>query len=193
MLPVEEWDDDTPAMQLYWAVTEADLDRVKAFLDEGMSADTLSYMGDSLLEKAAELGQVQVARLLIERGADVNFQEDTGDTALMSAVEEGHLEMVDLLLDAGADMAALGGWGAGSALHTAARNQNVEMVKLLLDWGADPNIEDMDGDTASYLQHFFSTQNPPDKTAQILELLKKAGATSSRRQERLLNSVDPHN
>ena len=193
MKPADEWDDNTPAMQLYWAVTEAELDRVKAFLDEGMIADTLSYMEESLLQRAADLGHVQVARLLIERGANVNFQDGTGYTALMNAVEGDHLEMVSLLLDAGADMAALGGSDAGSALHKAARDQNIEMVRLLLDRSADPNVEDMDGDTASYLQHFFSTQNPPDKTAQILELLKEAGATSSRRQERLLKLVDPHN
>ncbi|MGI4788589.1 MAG: ankyrin repeat domain-containing protein [Janthinobacterium lividum] len=101
--------------------------------------------------------------------------------------------MVTLLIDAGADMNALGGMDSGSALHKAARDQHIDMVKLLLDRGTDPNIEDMDGDTVSYLQHFFSAQRPPEKTLQILELLKEFGATSSQRQERLLNSNSSDN
>ncbi|MGI4788590.1 MAG: ankyrin repeat domain-containing protein [Janthinobacterium lividum] len=79
------WDDNTPEMQFYRAVTEGDFEQVKAFLDQGGSADTLSYDGSSILRRAAQLGHIQVARLLIDRGANINFRDGEGYSALMAA------------------------------------------------------------------------------------------------------------
>lgn len=43
-------------------------------------------------------GRVEVVRLLLAAGADVNVQDADGSTALMCAAEHGHTTIVKLLL-----------------------------------------------------------------------------------------------
>ncbi len=91
------------------------------------------------LHYAATNGQLEVARWLIEQGADVNAEEGRyenghGSTPLHAAVRQGHFSVVRLLLDKGADVNAPG-YGF-SPLHDA---DTVEMARLLLSDGADVN------------------------------------------------------
>jgi ankyrin repeat protein len=55
------------------------------------------------LIRAAEGGHLDVARLLLTRGADPNTQDAEGRTALAAAAEHGDPALVKLLLEAGAD------------------------------------------------------------------------------------------
>jgi uncharacterized protein len=50
---------------------------------------------------AAEGGDVEIVKLLIEKGADVNAKNVDGVTALMFAAGEGRLEAVKLLIEKG--------------------------------------------------------------------------------------------
>ena len=52
---------------------------------------------------ACEKGHVEAARLLLEKGAAVDAQDENGVTPLMTACEEGHVEVARLLLEKGAD------------------------------------------------------------------------------------------
>ncbi|RMD79282.1 MAG: ankyrin repeat domain-containing protein, partial [Lentisphaerae bacterium] len=47
-------------------------------------------------------GHVDVVKILLEHGADVNAKCKKGKTALMFASEKGYQEIVELLKDAGA-------------------------------------------------------------------------------------------
>ena len=172
-----DWDDDSPVMQFYYAAAQGDVTRVQAFLAQGMSANTTGPFDESMLSRTAQFGQVEVARVLLKHGANINYQDNTGYTALKNAVEEGSIEMVRLLLDAGADMSILGGCGSGTALHSAARDGQMEIVRLLLQRGADPNALDMDGCSVTYLQRSLFLETRPEVTTQILALLKSAGAS----------------
>ncbi|MFG0251546.1 MAG: ankyrin repeat domain-containing protein [Phycisphaerales bacterium JB038] len=60
---------------------------------------------DTMLLVAADKGHLELARYLIEYGADVNYETwpGTGETPLQRAVERADVELVRMLLDAGAD------------------------------------------------------------------------------------------
>ena len=45
-----------------------------------------------------------VVKLLLDLGADVNFQKLNGGTALFAAAQSGHLGVAHLLLGAGAEV-----------------------------------------------------------------------------------------
>ncbi len=51
---------------------------------------------------AADEGHTVVARILLDRGANINAKNDDGETALMIAADEGHTVIAQLLRDAGA-------------------------------------------------------------------------------------------
>ena len=47
---------------------------------------------------AVSHGKLDMVRMLLETGADINCQDEDGSTALMCASEHGHLEIVKQLL-----------------------------------------------------------------------------------------------
>jgi ankyrin repeat protein len=51
---------------------------------------------------AAANGNIDVTKLLVENGADLEAESEDGHTALMYAMEEGHTEIAELLEEAGA-------------------------------------------------------------------------------------------
>lgn len=54
--------------------------------------------GQTALMLAVSHGRMGMVRALLDRGADVNLQDDEGSTALMCASEHGHADIVRLLL-----------------------------------------------------------------------------------------------
>jgi ankyrin repeat protein len=97
---------------IHSAARMRDVDAVRRELDAGVDVDTLNGRaengdgGNTALWFAAQgpwPGGVEVARALIEAGADVNNQCEHGRTALHMAAAWGHADSVRLLLENGAD------------------------------------------------------------------------------------------
>ena len=72
--------------------------------------------GQTPLHLAAKYGHDNVAKLLIDKGADPNADKQGCETVIYTASERGHEQVVVLLLDNGAEVNAQGGW-YGSALQ----------------------------------------------------------------------------
>jgi ankyrin repeat protein len=85
---------------------------------------------------ATRSNQVEAARLLIERGADVNAQDDQQDSPFLYAGAEGRLQILRLTLAAGADLKSTNRYG-GTALIPAAHHGHVETVRTLLQTKID--------------------------------------------------------
>ncbi|MEM2677506.1 MAG: ankyrin repeat domain-containing protein, partial [Thermofilaceae archaeon] len=73
----------------------------------------------SELHKAAEEGDLQRVKKLVENGANVNAKDEYGSTPLYLAVLNGHLELARFLVEKGANVNAkdIVGW---TPLHIAA-------------------------------------------------------------------------
>ncbi|XP_043094771.1 ankyrin-1a isoform X21 [Puntigrus tetrazona] len=91
--------------------------------------------GFTPLHIAAHYENLNVAQLLLNRGADVNFTPKNGITPLHIASRRGNVIMVRLLLDRGAKIDAKTK-DELTPLHCAARNGHVRIIEILLDQGA---------------------------------------------------------
>jgi ankyrin repeat protein len=91
---------------LFRAAAMGDVDEVARRLDAApylIEARDPSIDDQTLLIVAAHRGRAGVARLLLERGADVNASDSMDSTALHLAACRDNEEVVNLLLSSGAD------------------------------------------------------------------------------------------
>jgi Ankyrin repeats (3 copies)/Ankyrin repeat len=110
------------------------------------------------LHTAARTGNLQIVRVLLDKGADVHLSCGKNGTALDCAAAGGYLEVVKLLLDHGSDAGA-NNEESGTPLHHAAKSSinGPEIVSLLLAKGADVNAQG--GEYATPLQAAAYSRN----------------------------------
>lgn len=117
---------------------------------------------------------LQITKLLLVAGANVNAQTGDGDTALIMAADAGNLEVVRLLLLHGAKVDMRGFLGR-TALLGAVGKGNVSMAKLLIASGADINAR-----TDETLRLAWQAAFVGDKAT--FEKLAKSGALNKRHE-----------
>ena len=83
-------------------------------------------VGQTPLHKSALHGQLEVARALIEKGADVNAKNKVGQTPLHYSADNGHLEVARTSIQAGSDVLVMVG---DKAVAPAARDRSVNHRK----------------------------------------------------------------
>lgn len=132
-------------MKLQSAVARGDQNAVQQFLAAGTDPDGLKSF--PLLHRAVSKAQFEIARLLIDAGADLERPNHAGWTALTRADADNRLDFVDLFLASGADPNARFRHGF-TALHRAARSADPELCRELLLGGADVDARSADGSTA---------------------------------------------
>ncbi|MBU0676254.1 MAG: ankyrin repeat domain-containing protein, partial [Proteobacteria bacterium] len=116
------------------AIKKHDIEFMKKYIAEGNELNNMDSVFITPLMAAAQFNDINIAQLLIEKGASasVNYVDIHGVTALHVAKSS---EMVQLLLKAGADVNVSSKWGE-TPLHWA---KTGEIVKLLLEAGAELN------------------------------------------------------
>lgn len=89
---------------VHLAAANGHLQVLNILFDEGADVNAISSRGATALHEAVVSNSDDVARYLIQMGADVNLaSEDKGYTPLHQAVRLNFPEMASLLLDSGAD------------------------------------------------------------------------------------------
>lgn len=132
---------------IYEAAALGYKEQISAFLNNyPEQVNEFSSDGFTLLGLAAFFGKIDVVKILINAGADVNLRSHNAMNVapLHSAVARGSFEILEQLLVAGAvpDIEQNNGI---TALHAAALHGNMEMAKLLISYGADPFHASSDG------------------------------------------------
>jgi hypothetical protein len=98
--------------------------------------------GNVALHVASSKGNLEMASMLLRRGANVNVQDIFGNSPLHYAADKKKKEMAELLIKCGADV-NLKDFRGNTALHTACVNNDIDMVRMLLLANADPNVSDL--------------------------------------------------
>jgi ankyrin repeat protein len=93
---------------------------------------------DQALIEAAWANDVETARELIAKGADVNAKDETVQSAYLVATSEGYLDLLELTLEHGADVASLD-WYQGTGLIRSAERGHWRVVGRLLQAEIDPD------------------------------------------------------
>ncbi|HEX6736346.1 MAG TPA: ankyrin repeat domain-containing protein [Azonexus sp.] len=138
------------------AMELGDLERAGAWLDAGLPPDFMgSRIGSGLMIGAWE-GKLDLMRLFISRGADINLANANGETALVLAAWRGNLEVVQWLIERGARLnPPTRQW---APLHYAVLAGHEPVVDYLLAQGADIDALSTNGSSALMLAVYEGRQ-----------------------------------
>lgn len=113
---------------------------------------------------------MQIFKLLIEHGAEVNMADASGSTPLRKAAsvnkDQSHSNMIKML-EKGADVNTPNGLGR-MPIYNLVQDGNVKLVKLFLDSGAEVNAKSFQGRTPMYNAIWYGS-------FKVVELLFKNG------------------
>jgi ankyrin repeat protein len=153
---------DTYVLLFEWWLTKS----ISNLLQQ-QSIDVADSKGWTALHYAAEGGQLEVVKWLIEMNANVNAAENDGGTALHLAAARGHKTVVMELLNRQANIDVTDKLQR-TALHYAAKGGHKEVGQILVDRGA--KVDEADGWLNTAL--IYATWNRDTKMVKMLSDVK---------------------
>jgi hypothetical protein len=156
---------------LLTAVRRGRFDDVKTLYHEGADINFQDAFSnhDTPLHMALKFGHFEIARYLIQNGANVNAYDALRTTPLHVALKLGRSEIAQYLIEKGADANARDALDT-TPLHIAVVGNNIKIVEVLLNGGAD--LEAHTGTLGETLLHLAARQN----FSTIIEFLIDKGA-----------------
>jgi len=126
------------------ATINGHVDVVRYFLELKVNIDHQDSIEEwSPLHAASSRGFTEIARMLIDAGADIESEDRTDWTPLHHACRYGYSSIVKLLIDKGAKLdKTINDENEETALHLAAKFGHIDVVQVLLSKTINVNIED---------------------------------------------------
>lgn len=104
---------EAPAVDIHTAVITNNVEAVKQHIETGTNINEKDpFGGSSPLISASLFDKPEMVRILLNAGADINFQNNDGSTALHTAAFFCRPEIVKMLLDKKADKTLKNKYGA---------------------------------------------------------------------------------
>ncbi|MHC4540614.1 MAG: ankyrin repeat domain-containing protein, partial [Planctomycetota bacterium] len=123
---------------IHWAAHFGTLDKVKAFVENGVDVNAKDDQGMTPLHLAAHCGHREVVEFLLSNDADVNAKDNEGRAPLDIALSQRHKDVLKLLAEAGADI---------FTIHIAAFVGSLEKLRNFVETGTDIDSKDEKGRT----------------------------------------------
>ncbi|XP_076086810.1 E3 ubiquitin-protein ligase MIB1-like [Mytilus galloprovincialis] len=96
---------------------------------------------------ASHEGHMDIAKLLLDSGANINTKTSENSTALLTAAAGKQETLALFLVSQGATVKEIAKFGRSLA-HHASYCGMFALLKAVLEKGCDPNVQDIEGDTA---------------------------------------------
>ncbi len=126
---------------LFDAIKGKDKNEVSRILSRGavdINPPSELYSVNKPLAYASAYGNLEIVKVLIEAGADINGQVAYGDVALIKAGEHGNQEIIEYLIEVGADVNKPNAFGVSPFIGFGI-SEDIAIVKLALDYGGKIN------------------------------------------------------
>lgn len=139
-----EWPKGTA---LHWSVNSGHIEIVKLLIEKGSDINKRTYAGDSRiretpLEIAAYKNNYEIAKLLLDSGANIEGSGQNFFWPLYSASKIGNIKLIQLFIKSGANLNRTGVDGY-SAIHVAIEKKQIKAIKFLLENKFNPNLVGM--------------------------------------------------
>ncbi|KAJ9587146.1 hypothetical protein L9F63_019334, partial [Diploptera punctata] len=142
------------------------------------------HMHSTLLHAAASMGQIDLVRLLVEKGGGLEIENREKRTPVMVACLTGNFEVVKFLKAHGAQMNVID-THQNTALILASQSGNVQLVSFLVQSGLDVNTRNELGQNALL-------EAAEHKNWDIVRFLISSGADITSFNKVHNDSIDPH-
>lgn len=190
-----------PLKELHYFAMVGDIEEVKRLLDEGEDIHLVNR-GDTALNLASHEGQakmvsflisrgadpnnggqkgsplynaknVEVARILLDNGADINFKTKvTKSSPLNIALRFKKTKLALFLIEQNADIHHITAYGSTAILYAVQYSQN-KVAKVLFEKGANPYIENRHGISAySFLKEKIKKWPDDEELAELIRLFE---------------------
>lgn len=137
-------------MYFYAAIGKADYGKIKRYIKKypKIVNSGISGMGQETVPLIAALsvGDLDIVKLLLENGADINNQDSKGISVLHATIQAGNVEQVKLLVESGADITAKDRFSM-NIYHYALYHPSIEMLNLLYKYNKKIDEPDNKGRT----------------------------------------------
>ena len=127
--------------------------------------------GTSPLHKAANSGDIELLKKLLEKGAEINKQTKFAFTPMQMSTFQSNPEVVKILLDYGADV-QLKAENGMTALHFAVSDSVFDIIWLLSEATLEKLRKNADDDSDLDVEKFFGPQEQAQRLERI-ELLSR--------------------
>ena len=158
---------------LFSSVVRGDVAKLLEFLrvsDLPSCRKALDSNNKTALHLAAREGKLEVVKILIEKGWEVDVKDKYSTTPLQQACNMNHFETVSYLIESGADPYSKDTLGRNSLMYAVCA-PGVESAEALVSWGEFNSTKDSTGRTALH----YAVFNPHTKQPEIFDLLLKTG------------------